>query len=80
MSLHEQLDKLVKAKGELNVSYEAGGGGMGLYWCATVGREWPFCSGGTLEGALKNLVSEHTRLEREALQKRITEIDASAQL
>lgn len=33
-----------------------------------------------VRGALRVLVSEHLRLEREALQKRITEIDGSASL
>lgn len=53
---------------------------MGLYWTAALGGNWPYCSGSTIEGALKALVSEYLRLEKEEAQKRINEIDASANL
>ena len=78
--LFGQIERLIKQKGRLQISHDEGGGGMGYYFCATVGGEWPFCSSSTPEGALRVLVSEHLRLEREALQKRITEIDGSASL
>lgn len=75
----ELLEDLIKKKGALSVGYGSGSG-MGLYWTASLGREWPYCSGSTLEGSLKVLVSEHLRLEKEETQKRINEIDASAGL
>lgn len=73
------LERLIKEKGQLEVTH-TNGGGVGLYWSATIGTQWPYCHGGTLEGALKTLVSEHLRLEREELQKRINAIDESAGL
>ena len=79
MNLFEELERLIKQKGHLTASNTTGGG-MGLYWMTSIGHEWPYCSGATLESALKNLISEHHRLEREALQARINAIDGSAQL
>lgn len=78
--LFGQLERLVKQKGRLQISHDEGGSGMAYYWCATLGGEWPYCHASTLEGSLRVLVSEHLRLEREALQKRINEIDGSASL
>jgi hypothetical protein len=78
--LFGQLERLVKQKGRLQISHDEGGSGMAYYWCATLGDEWPYCHASTLEGSLRVLVSEHLRLEREALQKRINEIDGSASL
>lgn len=75
-----ELGRLIKLKGRLQVSHDEGGGGMGYYWCATLGGDWPYCSHSTLDGALNVLVSEHLRIERETLQKRINDIDASASL
>jgi len=75
-----RLELLIKQKGHLQLSYDAGGGGMGYYFCATLNNEWPYCSESTPEGAIRVLISEHARLEREALQKRIAEIDGSANL
>lgn len=77
--VYENLERLIKAKGSLDLG-TTDGGGMGYKWCATLGGEWPYCYGFTIEGALKSLVSEHIRIEREQLQKRINEIDASAAL
>jgi len=73
------VENLVKQKGSLHISHDAGGGGMGYYWQVNAGG-WPYCSGSTLEGALKDFVATHQRIESEALQKRINEIDASANL
>ena len=73
------LERLIKEKGQLEVTH-TNSGGVGLYWSATIGGKWPYCHGGTLEGALKTLVSEHQRLEREELTKRINAIDESAGL
>jgi len=73
------VENLVKQKGSLHISHDEGGGGMGYYWQVSAGG-WPYCSGSSLEGALKDFVATHQRLEREALQKRINEIDASASL
>ncbi len=78
--MSEELEELIKTKGRLEVSHDEGGGGMGLYWCATVGGEWPYCHGETFDDALADLLSEHRRLEREALQERINAIDGAAQL
>ena len=78
--LSEQVASLIKQKGPMRVAYDEGGGGMGFCYCATIAGKWPYCHHSTLEGALRVLVSEHLRLEREALQKRITEIDNSAAL
>jgi len=78
--LFGQLQHLIKRKGSLRISHDEGGGGMGYYFCATLRDEWPYCHGSTPERALRVLVSEHLRLEREALQKRINEIDASSGL
>lgn len=74
-----ELERLIKKKGGLHV-VNASGGGMGLFWSVTLGGEWPWCSGGTLEWAFKNVISTHLRLEREELAERINEIDASAAL
>jgi len=78
--LLSELESLVKAKGSLRISYSSDDGGMGTNWCATIGGEWPYCHGESIEGLLKMVVSEHRRLEREQLQKRLNEIDASANL
>lgn len=78
-ALFGHLERLIKEKGQLDVTH-TNGGGVGLYWSSTIGGEWPYCGGGTLEGALRTLVSEHLRLEREELQKRIKAIDESAGL
>lgn len=77
--MNEQLEQLIKVKGSLHISHDPGGGGTGYYWTASVGA-WPYCSSSTLEGAINVLLSEHKRIEREALQKRINEIDGSASL
>lgn len=76
----ESLENLIKEKGRLSVHYDAGGGGVGLYWSADINRRWPYCSGSTLEDALYVLVSEHNRLKKEALQKQINAIDESSNL
>lgn len=76
-TLFESLEILITKKGHLLVSYGPGGG---LCWAATLRGEWPYCSGATMEGALKALVVAHARLEKEALQERINEIDASSGL
>lgn len=77
---HIQLvETIIKQKGTLHISHDEDGGGMGHYWQVNAGG-WPYCVGSTLEGALKNFVATHQRLEREALQKRINEIDASSSL
>lgn len=78
--LFPKLEYLAETKGSINISHNKGGGGMGLYWCASINNEWPYCHGGTIKGALSTLVSEHLRLEREENQKRINDIDASANL
>lgn len=78
--LFRAVENLVKRHGSLSVSHDAGGSGMGLFFCSSVGGKWPFCSGETLADALTQLASEHARIEREALERRITEIDASANL
>jgi hypothetical protein len=77
--LGAELEKLVKQKGSLSVRHSPGGSGMGLYWVADADG-WPYCSAGTLRGAVKGLIESHKRLEKEALQKRINEIDASSGL
>lgn len=77
--LFGHLERLVKQNGQLKITH-TNGGGMGLHWCATVGGDWPYCHGETLEGSLKELVSEHLRLERESHAKRINEIDECANL
>lgn len=79
-TLFAGLERLVKEKGSLNVTYEPGGGGMGYYWSATINNKWPFCGGSTLVYALESVVHEHQRLEREELQKRINAIDESESL
>jgi hypothetical protein len=76
----KRLEELIKSKGRLRVSHNESGSGMGYYWCATLGDEWPYCSSGTLIGAIEDLISEHNRLEKEALQKRINEIEQLSQL
>jgi hypothetical protein len=80
VTLFAGLERLVKEKGSLSVTYEPGGGGMGYYWSATISHKWPFCGGSTLAYALESVVHEHQRLEREELQKRINAIDESASL
>lgn len=56
----------------IRISYDEGGGGIGLHYMVTDG-EWPYCSGGTLLGAITNFNSEHLRLKRERLQKELKE-------
>ena len=80
MTMLENLEIIVKSKGTLTVTHTPGGSGMGLYWCADIDHKWPHCHGHTLEEALKVLVNESLRLEKEELQKRINEIDSSSQL
>lgn len=78
-ALFPRLERLIENKGSLCV-VKSNGSGMGLYWSASVGGNWPFCAGGTLEQALDQLVFRHAQLEREALQAQINAIDASANL
>lgn len=79
-SLFKRLESLIKTKGSLRITHNESGEGMAYYFCATVGDAWPFCHGSTAECAIKNLLAEHLRLKREALQKSIREIDESANL
>lgn len=74
------LSDLIKEKGRLQVSYDPSGSGMGYYWCATLGGEWPFCNADTLENSITVLISEHLRLKKETLQRQIKEIDESSNL
>lgn len=77
--LFEQVEVLIKKHGSLRVTHDPGGSGMGYYYTASV-SEWPCCSSSSLVGSLTVLVKEHLRLEKEALQKRINEIDESSAL
>ena len=73
-----RLEQLIKNKGQLTVMH-GNGSGMGLYWSANISG-WPYCSGGTLEQALDELVFRHAQLDRESLQATINAIDASSNL
>lgn len=76
----EALETLVKDKGALNLSYDAGGGGMGMHWCACIDHKWPWCGAGTAEFAVRNLIEEHARLDLERTNKNLAAIFGSSQL
>ncbi len=79
-ALLADLEELVKEHGALRVTFSDQPGNSGTPFCATLGDKWPFSSHDSLEWVLKNLIATHRRLEQEALQKRIAEIELSSQL
>jgi len=79
-TLFTALENLMKKKGTLRVAFSDRPGNSELPFCATVGDNRPYCYHTTMEGALTTLIKTHLRLEHEALQKRIVEIETSSQL
>lgn len=79
--LLELLEGYLKQKGSLTLSYDAGGGGMGLHVCAHWSAQgWPYCSGGNLEGALKNLIAHELEEEEKRITARLVELEANRKL
>jgi hypothetical protein len=76
--LIKRLEKLVKAKGELSIEHDEGGSGMGYYWSANIDCKWPWSVGSTFQQCLESLVVTHAKIDKEALQKKINEIDRSS--
>lgn len=76
----EALETLVKEKGALSLSYDAGGGGMCMHWCACVGHAWPWCGAETAELAIRGLIEQHARLDLERSNKAQAAIFVSSQL
>ncbi len=78
--LEKDLLRLIQKHGRLTIDYQAHDG-VGYIYIAELGfKRGLFGAGGSIPTALEVLVSEHLRLEREALQNRIAEIDGSSHL
>lgn len=71
----DRIEDRLKMGGSLSVTYDSREG----VFSSNLG-EWPYCTSGTFLWSLASLAEAHDRVEREKLQKRISEIDGSAQL
>lgn len=76
----ETLTKLIETEGRLQVWHEPGGSGMGYYFGATIGKDWPYGYASNVEGAIMACVSARLRIKRDEAQRLINEIDASSKL
>lgn len=56
--LLDEFEKLVKTQ-TVSVSYDEGGGGVGLHFCVNP-QDWPFCHGGNLREAIETSSSSVT--------------------
>ena len=75
-----EVERLLESHGKMTIRYDRGGGGVGRFFVTHLEGDWAYHWGFSLQKSIETLVSETLRMEKEKLQKRINEIDASSNL